>query len=134
MVSILRLILGLVFLNIGVNVHKNFDLDFKDGDIGEKLVESILKGKMEVKRDFRCHITGNIPIEVSYKGSPSGLSTTEARNWAFVLNHSRTIVIVPTNKLKRIIANKDTIRGGDNNLSEMVLLKVTDIVMLNGIN
>jgi hypothetical protein len=80
----------------------SFDLDFRHGQAGEKLVEELLtEGKtIEVKRDRKWSATGNIYIEVScwYQRSQSweqsGLYATEAEYWAFVLE--KGVLMVPT--------------------------------------
>lgn len=38
-------------------MNYNFDLDLKEGMIGEETLASILKGKIEVKTDFSSHKT-----------------------------------------------------------------------------
>jgi multimeric flavodoxin WrbA len=71
----------------------SFDLDFSYGRKGEQLVEELLtEGKrIEVKRDRKWHLTGNVYIEVecfftkNNEWAPSGLAVTEAEYWAFVL-------------------------------------------------
>ena len=84
----------------------SFDLDFRHGQAGEKLVEDLLtEGKtIEVKRDRKWWATGNIYIEIScwYQRSqswePSGLYVTEAEYWAFVLESG--VILVPTEHVK----------------------------------
>jgi len=84
----------------------DFDLDYSYGLQGENLVGQLLNGAktVEVKRDRRWWDTGNIYIEVScwYNTSQSwedsGLSVTEAKYWAFVLESG--VILVPTNHVK----------------------------------
>jgi|LauGreDrversion4_2_1035121.scaffolds.fasta_scaffold1045869_2 hypothetical protein len=84
----------------------DFDLDYSYGLQGENLVDQLLNGAktVEVKRDRRWWDTGNIYIEVScwYNTSQSwedsGLSVTEAKYWAFVLESG--VILVPTNHVK----------------------------------
>lgn len=83
--------------------NSSFDLDFGYGRKGEQLVEELLTEgrKVEVKRDRKWWITGNIYVEVecyyqrSKSWEKSGLSVTEAEYWAFVLE--KGVLIVPTN-------------------------------------
>jgi len=84
----------------------DFDLDYSYGLQGENLVDQLLNGAktVEVKRDRRWWDTGNIYIEVScwYNTSQSwedsGLSVTEAKYWAFVLESG--VILEPTNHVK----------------------------------
>lgn len=85
-----------------MEIKSSFDLDFSFGREGEQLVEQLLtNGKtVEVKRDRKWHITGNIYIEVecwyvaSQSWEASGLMVTKADYWAFVLE--KGVVMVPT--------------------------------------
>lgn len=89
----------------------SFDLDFSYGREGEQLVEELLTGgkTIEVKRDRKWHITGNLYIEVScwYMRSeswePSGVMVTKAAYWAFVLEGS--VLMVPTDNVRYAIQN-----------------------------
>jgi hypothetical protein len=85
-----------------MEIKSSFDLDFSFGREGEQLVEQLLtNGKtVEVKRDRKWHVTGNIYIEVecwyvaSQSWEASGLMVTKADYWAFVLE--KGVVMVPT--------------------------------------
>lgn len=87
----------------------DFDLDFSNGREGETLVEALLTGgkTVEVKRDLRWHETENLYIETScyYQRSKSweasGLSTTKADYWAFVLCGG--VLMIPTTVLKTAV-------------------------------
>lgn len=80
--------------------RSDFDLDYSFGLGGERLVDELLTGikTVEVKRDRKWHITGNLYIEIMcwYQGTESwkdsGLTTSTAQYWAFVLNSSVLIV------------------------------------------
>ena len=109
-------------------MHKNFDLDLKDGLAGETLLHSILTGKkIEVKTDFRVSETGNIVIEFESRGKPSGIATTEADYWCIIFGgaHSfKQMVLIETERLKEIARDyfHDVRRGGDQNTSRMVVI------------
>jgi hypothetical protein len=87
----------------------DFDLDFSYGHEGEQLVRDILTGGLtvEVKRDRRWIYTGNIYVETSFWSRSthnwvlSGLMTTKADRWAFVLED--LVIIVKTDDLKKAI-------------------------------
>jgi hypothetical protein len=71
----------------------DFSTDLIFGKEGEKLVEEILTGgySVEVKTDRQWAKTGNLYIETDcyYQArrawGPSGITTTQANYWAFVL-------------------------------------------------
>jgi hypothetical protein len=117
--------------NVGLK-QKNFDIDVEYGMRGENYLLDVLTTKrIEVKTDRIAHITGNVAVEYKYKGRPSGISTTEADYWAFLLYDMTTIIMVPTEKLKAIAREKykqDQITlGGDENASEMILIPVNEL-------
>jgi hypothetical protein len=72
---------GDIWMEATEEYAKGFDLDLKFGKLGEDFVKDMQVGnrKIEVKteRDI-WKTTGNIAIELRYKGQPSGLSTTES--------------------------------------------------------
>jgi hypothetical protein len=117
----------------------DFDIDLSVGHDGENLVKELLTGgrTIEVKTDLKWKDTGNVYIETvcwshnKEEWYPSGLSTTKAEYWAFVLEGA--VVMVPTETLKTIV----TIRGRaiacniPPNPSKGYLIKIEDI--LNGI-
>jgi hypothetical protein len=112
--------------------QKNFDIDIEYGRQGENYLLDILETKrIEVKTDRIAHITGNVAVEYRYKGRPSGIATTEADYWAFLLYDMITIIMVPTDKLKSIARAKykqDQITlGGDENASEMILIPINEL-------
>lgn len=78
--------------------NSDWDLDLRDGKQGENLVADLLRIQtVEVKTDRRWHETGNIYIEThcaSQKGDwyPSGVNTSKATHYAFVLNGAALIV------------------------------------------
>jgi hypothetical protein len=117
--------------NVG-KTQKNFDIDIEYGRQGENYLLDILETKrIEVKTDRIAHITGNVAVEYRYRGRPSGIATTEADYWAFILYDMTTIIMVPTDKLKAIAREKyrqDQITlGGDENASEMILIPINEL-------
>lgn len=114
----------------------DFDLDLAVGHEGEEYVKELLTGgrTIEVKKDLRWKETGNVYVETvcwsHNKGEwyPSGLSTTKAAYWAFVLESM--VVIVPTESLKQTV----TVRGRaincniQPNPSKGYLIKIEDLI------
>lgn len=114
----------------------DFDMDLAKGQEGETLVRELLTGgkTVEVKTDLKWKDTGNLYIETicwSHNNEdwyPSGLSSTKADYWAFVLQTGA--IMVPTEVLKSVVA----IRGRaincniQPNPSKGYLIKVEDIL------
>ena len=117
----------------------NFTHDLEFGEAGEELVRDLLSSSaftVEVKRDRLVSQTGNIAVEISYKHEPSGLMTTTADWWAFVLSgdeyKDEVIIFIQTKRLKKIV-NKykelnGTRRGGDGSTAELVLVPLPEIL------
>jgi hypothetical protein len=86
----------------------NWDLDYRDGILGEKRIADLLSmDTIEVKTDRRWKDTGNLFIETEcyYQTTDtwekSGISVSKATHWAFVLEDS--VLIVPTFRLREAI-------------------------------
>ena len=118
---------------------KGFDLDLKFGKLGEEFVRDMQVGnkKIEVKteRDI-WKTTGNIAIELRYRGNPSGLSTTESSVWVHLLSYNGVIeggfmfkVDLLKEKIKKLHKSGDLkiAMGGDDNLSQMALLPIKEL-------
>lgn len=115
------------------SMFRNFDIDLEYGEAGESLLLSILNGakKVEVKTDRLAHVTGNVAVEFRCNGRNSGISTTEADYWAFVLMSGKLIIMIEVNELKDIARTQyklgHVVCGGDGNNSEMVLIKIKQL-------
>lgn len=85
-----------------------FDIDYEFGKQGELFVQNIIAAlgtdRIEVKHDARYEQTGNIYVEFRClrKGewTQSGIATTGAEFWAFVLHEGSSCVFVSTDALK----------------------------------
>lgn len=116
--------------------RSKFDLDLSFGQVGERKLESILKtSKIEVKYDRLTQKTGNVVVEFESRGKRSGISTTDAQWWAFVIekkNEEPSIILVPIDKLKKICRNayseKRFVCGGDNKTSRLILIKKEELL------
>lgn len=113
----------------------DFNYSLAEGKTGEKLVDSILSdgGKVEVKLDNRVSDTGNVVVEYAHSGKPSGITTTEADYYAFVLGGDKfkneVIVFVQTDRLRKIINNcshQNKASGAPGN-SDFVLVPVESL-------
>ena len=118
---------------------KGFDLDLKFGKLGEDFVKDIQEGndKIEVKteRDI-WKTTGNIAVELRYKGNPSGISTTESNLWVHLLSYKGVIeggfmfkVFRLRDKIKKLHKKGDLkmVMGGDDMMSQMALLPIKEL-------
>ena len=123
---------------------KSHDLHVKEdmlfGKIGEDFTQKLFEDKnykVEIKteRDIWAK-TGNIAIEIRYKGLPSGISTTKSSIWIHLLSLNKVIkggFIFKVDQLKGIIksrqkqGNLNMVMGGDDNMSQLALLPIKEL-------
>ncbi len=116
--------------------ENNFDIDLKFGEGGESAVAEMLEGaKVEVKtEDEIWRVSGNIAIEIKYKGKPSGLSATDADTWIHLLNsngHLKKGFIFSVDWLRsrvKTLHSQGKVKiceGGDGNNSTLVLIPIS---------
>lgn len=109
-----------------------YDLDLAEK--GEDWINQIFTGgyKVEVKIDYMAHITGNLFVEIMSRGTYSGLSTTQADYWIFIVYSKNYCIILPTKTLKQLCKDNftmnDLVSGGDNNTSKGLLLPIKKII------
>lgn len=133
----------------------NFKKDLKDSEESVNMVVDILKERgchsfdinddkrwdisyltlddrfvtAEVKHDQMWEKTGNIAIEYRSRGKASGISTSKADEWYYVLNRA---YVCSTGDLRAyLIQHWDRyrrVKGGDNQSSDLVLLKIDDFL------
>jgi len=128
-----------MWMQVTEEYSKGFDLDLKFGKLGEEFVRDMQVGnkKIEVKteRDI-WKTTGNIAIELRYRGNPSGLSTTESSVWVHLLSYNGVIeggfmfqVDLLKEKIKKLHKSGDLkmVMGGDDNMSQMALIPIKDL-------
>ena len=118
----------------------DFDLDLKFGEFHEQLLfQSLSKTgnvTVEVKTDRLAVKTGNLAVEFRYRGRPSGIQTTKADEYFFVIVEEdgsiRYRLNIPTAKLKKIAyrryLNGLTTTGGQYNATEMILIPIIDLL------
>tara|TARA_R100000664_G_scaffold34214_1_gene55122 strand:- start:2752 stop:3243 length:492 start_codon:yes stop_codon:yes gene_type:complete len=115
----------------GMSIVSDESGDNKDYDIVMYSPKADKNLYMEVKTDNYVddeNDTGNIAIEIRYRGNPSGISTTKADWWVYYMpdiSHSN-LWMMECDKLKRLIKENiqelKVVKGGDNNWSELVLI------------
>jgi hypothetical protein len=101
-----------------------FDIDKAYGAAGESevlsIIEALERGRVEVKHDSIWARTGNIYVEWICRHGPngnwfaSGLQTTEADVWAFVLGETRGVLCVATDTLREFCRARVDAGGGWN--------------------
>lgn len=117
---------------LGMQFNSDFRYDLKVGQLEEKWLADLLQSKtLEVKRDFKASQTGRVFVEFFCRGKPSGIATTEADHWAFILNDG-IVIILPTERLKELVEEAQekgkTVSGGDSNVSQGALIKLERLV------
>jgi hypothetical protein len=119
-----------------MTANKKFDLDLRFGQEGEKWLTLLAdERKIEVKRDRMWEKTGNLFIEYSSWGEPSGLFATESQFFAYILHQedgsNAGVLIFNTERLKRkLVANDHLLQkcaGGDEQQSRAYLLPLADV-------
>ena len=85
------------------------------------------KVKVEVKTDREWQKTGNVALEYLYKGEPSGISSTHANIYVYVLDGINAFWYCGVNELKTYLKNIKTkrVKGGDGNQSDLILLTLS---------
>ena len=112
--------------------NSDFKYDLEVGQVEERWLAQLLTGnKIEVKRDFLAHKTGNVFVEYESRGRPSGIATSMADHWAFILE-DETVIIIKTERLKAKCRERfkggNTVSGGDSDTSMGVLLPVSLLI------
>lgn len=113
--------------------HNNdFKHDLQVGQVYERQLAEILDFRtIEVKRDFKAVQTGNIFVEYFSRNKPSGLSTTQADYYCYVLSED-LLVLLTTERMKQLcrpyLSTKRDVRGGDSNTSKGILLPVEKLL------
>ena len=117
----------------------NFKYDLQFGEQGETLLKEIIEGgyTVEVKRDRKISETGNIAVEVEYKGRPSGLTRTQADYYAFICSgdkyNDEVIILITTERLRKLVVTHEErgwrcVFGGDGRQSKLILVPIKEIL------
>ena len=108
--------------------NNDFKYDLLVGQHAENFLGQLLAGKkIEVKLDKLAHRTGRVFVEFESRGKPSGLATTQADYWCYILEGIGA-VIVNTERMKKVarqaLKKYGEKRGGDSNTSRGVLVEI----------
>jgi hypothetical protein len=90
--------------------------------LGQADYDLQLQANVEVKHDLQAANTGNVAIEVAYRGQASGIVTSRAGWWAIVIGEEA--VAMKTDELRLLVMapGNRRVRGGDENRVELVLI------------
>jgi hypothetical protein len=97
---------------------RGFDIDLALGErIEDEVLRTLLGGKkIEVK--YQPDAVVALFVETECRGRPSGLSITTAEYWYLVYAQGRQMIVVRTDVLRAICADRGRVsRGGDDNAS-----------------
>jgi hypothetical protein len=85
---------------------------------------------LEVKEDLLWSQTGKVAIEYHSRGKPSGIQTSKADVWVYVLGGE--LYFCKTDKLRKAIAENGYLRriGGDDKSSLLILLTLYEFKKL----
>lgn len=116
--------------------EKTFDLDVVDGFVAEQaFLNLVTSGKAEVKRDFMVSETRNIAVEISCRGHPSGITTTQAPYWIHWLSGAQyqdeVAVLIATRRLRQIAHTCQCVPGGDDKAARVHLVNVKKLMASN---
>lgn len=112
--------------------NSDFKYDLKLGQLGEKMLGRILTNEtIEVKTDYQATQTGNIFVEYNSRGKISGIITTRAKWYAYILSNHK-IILISTRRLRDLcrpyLGTKRDIVGGDKDTSKGILLPIRDLL------
>tara|TARA_R100001244_G_scaffold131259_1_gene104292 strand:- start:123 stop:470 length:348 start_codon:yes stop_codon:yes gene_type:complete len=115
-----------------MDYNSDFKYDLYLGQLGEKHLGKILNNsKIEVKTDYQATETGNIFVEYRSRNKPSGIVTTHAQWFAYLLSNE-LIILISTKKLtdlcRKYLGTKRDIIGGDSDTSQGILLPIKDLL------
>lgn len=104
-------------ISLGSSVGKNKAYDFALGL------------KFEVKYDRMAVRTGNVAIEISCNGAPSGIMATEADYWLHGIP-KMGMYMSDVKALRAYVQYKSPVAGGDGLRASMVLIPVSTFIEL----
>lgn len=93
----------------------------------------MLQATVEVKHDLLAPRTQQVAVELEYNGKASGISTSVAFWWAFVVESQA--IIIRTESLKELIDrhNFRRVKGGDGQRTLIVLVPLSVLTQTSGV-
>jgi hypothetical protein len=113
----------------------SFKHDVKVGLLGEDWAKEFFSGefKLEVKFDSMAHISGNLFIEYSSRGKPSGIAATDAEYYLYIIAEFNYAIILNVENLKERLRyyykhNMYIRNGGDDDTSVGFLVPIQELL------
>ena len=90
--------------------------------VGNDTYDLLALTKLEVKNDLKAATTGNVAVEVSHRGKPSGIMATSADRYITVVENTAYMALTP--QLRSLIqsGNFREIPAGDGGLARIMLV------------
>lgn len=112
--------------------NSDFRYDLQVGQIGEQYLSNILSNELiEVKTDYQAKQTGNVFVEYNSRNKDSGILTTQAKWYCFIISNEK-LFFITTLELKKLcrtyLNTKRDVKGGDSNTSLGILLPLSDLL------
>ena len=114
---------------------RSFNHDVKVGLLGEDWAKKFFSGefKPEVKFDSMAHISGNLFIEYSSRGKPSGIAATDAEYYLYIIAEFNYAIILNVENLKERLRfyykhNMYIRNGGDDDTSVGFLVPIQELL------
>lgn len=116
---------------------RSFNHDVKVGLLGEDWAKEFFSGefKLEVKFDSMAHASGNLFIEYSSRGKPSGIAATDAEYYLYIIAEFNYAIILNVENLKERLRfyykhNMYIRNGGDDDTSVGFLVPIQELLMV----
>lgn len=95
--------------------------------LGLASFDLMLQATVEVKCDLVAPRSQHVAVEIECNGQPSGISTSEAFWWAFVVESQA--IIIRTDALKQLIDAHSfrRVKGGDGQRTLLVLVPLSEL-------
>jgi len=122
------------------NTESAFDINLASQSIKDENLRQILatdgeQVKIEVKGQPGASESNNAFIETWCRGKPSGISVTESEWFALPLGgeqyQDQIIIIISTERLRRIMVSCYKVNGGDNHVAHGYLVPIKKLVQPN---
>lgn len=114
---------------------RSFNHDVKVGLLGEDWAKEFFSGefKLEVKFDSMAHSSGNLFIEYSSRGKPSGIAATDAEYYLYIIAEFNYAIILNVENLKERLRyyykhNMYIRNGGDDDTSVGFLVPIQELL------
>ena len=114
---------------------RSFNHDVKVGLLGEDWAKEFFSGefKLEVKFDSMAHASGNLFIEYSSRGKPSGIAATDAEYYLYIIAEFNYAIILNVENLKERLRyyykhNMYIRNGGDDDTSVGFLVPIQELL------